>query len=57
MAAFVVSIIYNTIGVFFSVRGMLSPMSAAILMPSSSLSIFLITFGVSNLSAWKLKMK
>jgi len=57
MAAFIVSIIYNTIGVFFSVRGMLSPMSAAILMPSSSLSIFLITFGVSNFSAWKLKMK
>jgi len=57
MAAFIVSIIYNTIGVYFSVRGMLSPMSAAILMPSSSLSIFLITFGVSSFSAWKMKMK
>ena len=57
MAAFIVSIIYNTIGIYFSVRGELAPMSAAILMPSSTLSIFLVTFGVSNLSAWKMRMK
>ena len=57
MAAFVVSIMYNTIGIYFSVKGILSPMSAAILMPCSTLSIFLITFGISNLSAWKMKMK
>ena len=57
MAAFIVSIMYNTVGIYFSVKGILSPMSAAILMPCSTLSIFLITFGISNLSAWKMKMK
>jgi len=57
MAAFIVSIVYNTIGIYFSVKGQLAPMSAAILMPSSTLSIFLVTFGVSNLSAWKMRMK
>lgn len=56
LAAFVVSILYNIIGLFFAVRGSLSPMIAAILMPSSSLSILLITFGMSNLTAKRLKL-
>ncbi|MDE3237026.1 MAG: heavy metal translocating P-type ATPase metal-binding domain-containing protein [Bacteroidota bacterium] len=53
MTAFVVSILYNIIGIYFAVKGALSPMTAAILMPSSSISILLITFGMSNLLAWK----
>jgi P-type Cu+ transporter len=57
MASFVISIIYNVIGIYFSVQGNLSPMIAAILMPSSSLSILLITFGASNLAAWKMKLR
>jgi Cu+-exporting ATPase len=54
MASFALSIMYNIIGLFFAVQGNLSPLIAAILMPSSSLSILLITFGSSNLLArWK----
>jgi P-type Cu+ transporter len=57
LASFVISIIYNLIGIYFAVQGSLSPMIAAILMPSSSLSILLITFGASNLAALKLNLK
>lgn len=51
-ASFVLSILYNIIGLYFAVSGVLSPIIAAILMPSSSLSILLITFGGSNIAAW-----
>jgi P-type Cu+ transporter len=57
MFAFVVSIIYNIVGLSFAVQGTLSPLIAAILMPASSLSILLITFGMSNLLASRLKLK
>lgn len=56
LASFIVSILYNIIGIYFAVQGNLSPMIAAILMPCSSLSILLITFGASNISAWKMKL-
>ena len=51
MASFVLSISYNLVGLFFAVQGNLSPLIAAILMPSSSLTILLITFGCSNIMA------
>jgi Cu+-exporting ATPase len=51
MAAFILSILYNIVGIGFAVQGLLSPMVAAILMPISSLSIVLVTFGSSNLMA------
>lgn len=54
VASFVLSIVYNIIGLFFAVQGNLSPLIAAILMPSSSLSILLITFGSSSLLARRL---
>jgi len=57
MFAFIVSIIYNIIGLSFAVKGTLSPLIAAILMPASSLTILLITFGMSNLLALSLKLK
>lgn len=56
MASFVLSIVYNIIGLYFAVQGHLSPMIAAILMPSSSLSILLITYGSSSLFARLLKL-
>lgn len=56
LASFIVSILYNIIGIYFAVQGNLSPMIAAILMPSSSLSILLITFGASSLAAWRMKL-
>jgi Cu+-exporting ATPase len=57
IASFIISIMYNLVGIYFSVQGNLSPMIAAILMPLSSLSILLITFGASNLAAWRLGLK
>ncbi len=56
VASFVVSIVYNVIGLFFAVQGTLSPLIAAILMPSSSLSILLLTFGSSSLAARQMKL-
>jgi Cu+-exporting ATPase len=56
MASFVLSIVYNVIGLFFAVQGNLSPLIAAILMPSSSLSILLLTYGSSSLIAKRLKL-
>lgn len=56
IASFILSIVYNVIGLFFAVQGRLSPLVAAILMPSSSLSILLVTFGSSNLLAKWLKL-
>lgn len=56
MASFVLSIVYNIIGLFFAVQGLLSPLLAAILMPASSISIVLITFGSSNLLAKWMKL-
>ncbi|NML22956.1 HAD-IC family P-type ATPase [Pseudoflavitalea sp. G-6-1-2] len=56
LASFIMSILYNIVGICFAVQGILSPLIAAILMPASSLSIVLLTFGCSNFiaSRWKL---
>jgi Cu+-exporting ATPase len=56
IASFVMSIAYNIIGLFFAVQGTLSPLIAAILMPSSSLSILLLTFGSSSWLAKRMKL-
>ncbi len=56
VASFVMSIVYNIIGIAFAVQGNLSPLVAAILMPSSSLSIVLLTFGSSSLLARRMKL-
>lgn len=40
---FGISLVYNLVGISFAVRGELSPMVAAILMPLSSISVILIT--------------
>jgi Cu+-exporting ATPase len=46
---FIYSIAYNLIGAYFALRGVLSPVIAAILMPISSVSIILLSFGIT---AW-----
>jgi Cu+-exporting ATPase len=51
LASFGLSILYNIAGISFAVRGELSPLVAAVLMPASSLSILLLTFGSSNFLA------
>ena len=50
-ASFIISILYNIIGLSFAVQGILSPMIAAILMPISSISIVLLVTSLSSISA------
>lgn len=47
---FVVSILYNVVGLSFAVQGLLSPMIAAILMPASSITLVLMA---TMLAKWK----
>lgn len=54
--SFGISILYNVIGLYFAVQGILSPVIAAILMPASSITIILITYGLSQYMAGKYKL-
>jgi Cu+-exporting ATPase len=54
--SFLVSIVYNIIGLTISMQGNMSPMKAAILMPVSTLSIVLISTGVSSIVAAGMKL-
>lgn len=54
--SFTFSFLYNIVGLFFALQGMLSPLIAAILMPMSSITIILITFGASQYHAWNLRL-
>lgn len=51
IASFVLSFIYNLIGLGFAFQGLLSPLIAAILMPISSISVVLFTTAATNLIA------
>ncbi len=55
--SFTVSAIYNVIGLYFAVQGVLSPVIAAILMPSSSITIISLTYGLTELAARKYHLK
>ncbi len=48
--SFVLSFVYNVIGLYFAVTGQLAPVIAAILMPLSSISIVLFTTLATNFS-------
>ncbi len=50
-AGFILSIIYNIVGISFAVQGLLSPLVAAILMPASSISIVLTATLLSRIVA------
>jgi Cu+-exporting ATPase len=50
---FSISLIYNLVGLFFALQGILSPVIAAILMPLSSISIIGLTYGMSFMLARK----
>ena len=56
LTSFIISVFYNIFGLYFAVQGSLSPLVAAILMPCSSVSIILITYGLSELAAKKLHL-
>ncbi len=53
IASFVLSFMYNTVGIYFALQGMLTPIMAAILMPASSITIVLFTTIVTQLVAKK----
>ncbi|OJY92638.1 MAG: ATPase [Sphingobacteriales bacterium 44-15] len=57
LASFALSVLYNVIGLYFAVQADLSPLIAAILMPSSSLSIVLLSFGASNIGARLMRLE
>jgi Cu+-exporting ATPase len=52
--SFVISVVYNLVGLAISVQGHMAPMIAAILMPISTVSIVLITTGLSSIIARRL---
>jgi P-type Cu+ transporter len=56
-ASFVLSLLYNVVGLSFAVQGNLSPVIAAILMPVSSISIIIFTNLLSHVSARRLKLE
>lgn len=56
LITFCISIIYNAIGLYFAIQGNLSPVIAAILMPLSSITILLLTYGLSELAAYHLHL-
>ncbi|MCB0431502.1 MAG: HAD-IC family P-type ATPase, partial [Mangrovimonas sp.] len=53
--SFLLSFIYNVVGLYFAVTGQLSPVVAAILMPLSSISIVIFTTIATNLIGKKLE--
>ena len=53
IASFVLSLLYNTIGLGFAITGHLSPLVAAILMPLSSISVMVFTFVTTRYFARK----
>lgn len=53
--SFLLSFIYNSIGLYFAVTGQLAPVVAAILMPLSSISIVVFTTICTNILGKKLK--
>jgi P-type Cu+ transporter len=52
--SFFISICYNIVGLYFAATGRLQPMTAAILMPCSTISIVIIATGVTGLVAKRL---
>lgn len=53
--SFIISILYNIVGLYYAVQGDLSPVIAAILMPLSSVSIVLYTTALSSWLGRKLR--
>lgn len=56
MAGFILSVLYNIAGLSFAVQAKLSPLTAAILMPCSSISIMLLAWGLTAAKASRYKL-
>ncbi len=54
--AYFIALIYNVVGLSFAVKGLLSPVIAAILMPLSSITIVMIGMGISTYVAHRVKI-
>ena len=54
--SFVISLLYNVVGVGLAVQGNMQPVIAAILMPISTISIILFTTGASRFFASRLRL-
>jgi Cu+-exporting ATPase len=54
--AYFIALVYNVVGLSFAVKGLLSPVIAAILMPLSSITIVLIGMGISTYVAQRMKI-
>ncbi len=52
-ASFILSFLYNLIGLSLAVQGLLSPVICAILMPLSSISVVIFTTLATNAVAWR----
>ena len=57
IGCFIISAVYNVIGLWFAVKGTLSPVIAAILMPISSVTIILLTYGITQWVALRNQLK
>lgn len=53
ISSFILAFMYNTVGIYFALQGMLTPIMAAILMPASSITIVLFTTVTTQLLAKK----
>ena len=53
--SFILSLLYNIIGLYFAVTGQLTPVIAAILMPLSSISVVAFATIATNLLGRKIK--
>lgn len=51
--SFIISILYNVVGLYFAMQGLMKPVIAAILMPCSTMSIVIISSGLCNYIAWR----
>ena len=51
--SFIISLLYNLVGLSFAVQGVLSPVIAAVLMPLSSISVIVFTTGMTTFFAFK----
>ncbi len=56
VGVFIFSLTYNIVGLFFAVKGVLSPVIAAILMPASTISIVLLVSVSMGIVAWFKKL-
>lgn len=55
--SFFISIAYNVLGLTFAIRGLLSPVTAAILMPLSSVTVVIFVTGMVHLVARRFVLK